>query len=281
VLGEWPRVGSTAFISPEAVDEAMRRELDPSHGDPLVIGVDVDRYGDDCSVIFPRKGRDCRSIAPQVFRNLPLDQLEDRVVAFCNAHPVQQIFVDGTGLGGGLVDHLIRRGYNVTDVQFAGRATEQIDGVRYANQRAHIWAQLRHHLRYLCLPNMPELKEQMCGPQYDFNKAGEIQLESKEMMKRRGCQSPDLVDSIAVTYAGQISLLPQLAEWAQPRGAISEYDPFSPQALRGEPLPEAQPRYYRPGWARLRDETQEGWDRQDFADAMASDALRQQQEDRW
>jgi hypothetical protein len=274
VLGEWPRVGSTAFISPEAVDAAMSRELDPSHHDPLVIGVDVARFGDDCSVIFPRKGRDCRSIAPQVFRGLPLDQLEDRVVAFCNAHPVQQIFVDGTGVGGGLVDHLIRRGYNVVDVQFAGRATEQIDGCQYANQRAHIWGQLRHHLRYLCLPNLPELKEEMCSVQYDFNRAGAIQLESKEMLKRRGCKSPDLVDSLAVTYAGQISTLPALSEWVGPRGAISEYDPFSEQAILGRPLPEAQPKYYAPGWARLKSEnSNEGWDRQDYADVLMSERM--------
>jgi hypothetical protein len=55
-------------------------------------------------------------------------------VAFCNAHgPVQQLFIDGTGLGGGLVDHLRRRGFLVTDVQFGAKAIDEIDGVRYAN----------------------------------------------------------------------------------------------------------------------------------------------------
>jgi hypothetical protein len=55
-----------------------------------VIGVDVARFGEDMSVIFPRTGMDARSIAPLTFRGLPLDRLEDHIVAFCNSHPVQQ-----------------------------------------------------------------------------------------------------------------------------------------------------------------------------------------------
>jgi hypothetical protein len=278
IKGEFPKVGSDQFVSPAEVDAAMARPLDPSHHDPLVIGVDVARYGSDESVIFPRKGRDCRSIAPQTFRGIPLDQLEDRVVAFMNAHPdCTQIFCDGTGVGGGLVDHLIRRGYHVTDVQFAGKATEQIDGVRYANQRCHIWGQLRHHLRYLCLPNLPALKEQMCAVQYEFNKAGQIQLESKEMLRRRGIDSGDLVDALACTYAGQISTLPALSDWAGSGGnVVSEYNPYSSENLEagmeGRPLMEATKRSYVPGWARLKPEY-EGWSRQDHLDAWASDAV--------
>jgi hypothetical protein len=276
VLGEFPKVGSDQFISPAMVDEAMGRELDPSFHDPLVIGVDVARYGSDESVIFPRKGRDCRSIAPQVFRGLPLDQLEDRVVAFMNAHPdCRQIFCDGTGLGAGLVDHLIRRGYHVTDVQFASKPSEQIDGVRYSNQRCHIWGQLRHHLRYLCLPQNPALKEQLCAPQYEFNKAGEIQLESKEMLRRRGIPSGDLADALCCTYAGQISTLPALSEWVQPRGVEWDYNPFDEKFMHSE---EAQPFVDQANGYQFR--MRGRWDNdrdlsvRDWQDAQASDDLR-------
>jgi hypothetical protein len=90
VLGEFPRTASTQFIGPELVQEAMDRELIPSRTDPLVIGVDVARFGDDESVIFPRRGMDARTFKPLTFRNIPLDKLEDQVVAFCNAHHVTQ-----------------------------------------------------------------------------------------------------------------------------------------------------------------------------------------------
>jgi hypothetical protein len=257
VRGIFPQVGSDQFISPAAVDAAVKRELDPSHNDPLVIGVDVARYGSDQSVIFPRKGRDARSIAPLVFRGISLDKLEDYVVHFCANHPVAQIMIDGTGLGAGLCDHLIRRGFNVTDIQFAGRPQQMIDGVRYANRRAEIWGLLRHALRYLCLPDNAELKEQLCSPQYSFAKGGDaILLESKDLMRRRGAVSPDLGDALACTYGAEIAMLPQLAPWVQGQGPISEYDPFSRESILGMPLPESRQRQFvpAPGYANLRPE---------------------------
>ena len=214
--------------------------------------MDVARFGDDMSVIYPRRGMDARSLLPLTFRNIPLDKLEDQVVAFCNAHRVQQIFVDGTGVGGGLVDHLRRRGYLVSDVQFGAKADQAIDGTRFANKRAEIWGLMRSALKYLCLPNDPALREQLTGPEYTFGRINDaILLEPKDAMKRRGVPSPDLADALACTFGAEISTLPALADWAQPQGAISEYDPFSEAAMAGRPYPEATQRYYAPGWARL------------------------------
>jgi hypothetical protein len=263
ILGEFPRVGSTAFIGPELVDDAMNRELNVSRTDPLVIGVDVARFGDDMSVIYPRRGLDARSILPMTFRGIPLDKLEDHVVAFCNAHRVAQIFVDGTGLGGGLVDHLRRRGYNVSDVQFGARADQMIDGTRFANKRAEIWGLMRNGLKYLCLPHDPALREQLTAPEYTFGRTNDaILLEPKDAMKRRGCPSPDLADALACTFGAEIATLPALADWAQPGLVVSDYDPFSKEAFFGQPLPESRAmhgRYYAPPeegweWPRLKSE---------------------------
>jgi hypothetical protein len=255
ILGEFPRTGSTQFIGPESVDEAMNRELIVSRSDPLVIGVDVARFGDDMSVIYPRKGMDARSLLPLTFRGIPLDKLEDHVVAFCNAHKVQQIFVDGTGLGGGLVDHLRRRGFNVSDVQFGARADQLIDGTRFANKRAEIWGLMRNALKYLCLPNDPALREQLTAPEYTFGRTNDaILLEPKDAMKRRGLPSCDLADALACSFGAEIATLPALADWAQSGLVVSDWNPYSNEAIRGEPLPESRAmhgRYYAPpeeGW---------------------------------
>jgi hypothetical protein len=48
----FPAHGSQQFISPELANEAARREVDVYVHDPLVIGVDVARFGDDESVIY-------------------------------------------------------------------------------------------------------------------------------------------------------------------------------------------------------------------------------------
>jgi hypothetical protein len=49
---------------------APERDVNVTIYDPLVMGVDVARYGDDKSVIRLRRGRDARSIKPLKFRNI-------------------------------------------------------------------------------------------------------------------------------------------------------------------------------------------------------------------
>ena len=235
VLGEFPRVGSTQFISPDLVDEAMRRELDPSRSDPLVIGVDVARFGSDKKRDFcAQKGYGCSQLPPAGVYGIPLDKLEDHIVAFCNANQVAQIHVDGSGVGGGVVDHLRRRGYLVIDVQFGARADQMIDGTKYANRRAEIWGLMRAALRYLCLPASQELRAELTGPEYSFSRTSDaILLEPKDAMRRRGVASPDLADALACTFAAEIALLPALSDWVQPNTVVSEYEPMSDAAMAG------------------------------------------------
>jgi hypothetical protein len=75
---------------------------------------------------------------------------------------------------------------------------------------------------------------------------------------------------LACTFAGEIATLPALSEWVQPRGVVFEYNPFSDEAMQGDPLPESK-RYTAPGWPRMKTEE---WSHDDLADAMASDRLR-------
>jgi hypothetical protein len=210
-----------------------------------------------------------------------LDQFEDRIVAFCNSNLVQEIFVDGTGLGGGLVDHLRRRGYLVHDVQFGGKAQQQIDGVKYGNKRAEIWGLMRNALRYMCLPqNNAALREQLCGPEYDFSRTGDaIMLEPKAAMKLRGVPSPDLADALACTFGAEIATLPMLADWVPGQGVVSEYNPFDDQYMRPDEgkAPHYKPRFTpAPGYAGLKSDD---WSNDDLGDAMMSDRLRWEKDD--
>jgi hypothetical protein len=111
--------------------------------------------------------------------------------------------------------------------------------------------------------NDPALKEQLCAPEYSFGRVNDgILLEPKDSMKRRGVPSPDVADALACTFGGEIATLPQLSEWVQPGQVVSEWNPFSNEAIRGDPLPESRVthgRYYAPpeeGWEypRLRPE---------------------------
>ena len=100
---------------------------------------------------------DARSILPTVFRGISIDRLEDKILDFCQQHHVEVIFVDGTGIGGGLVDHLQNR-FNlpVEDIQFAAKPLNATNQVRYAQKRSEMWGLMRDAFKYLAIPNSSE-----------------------------------------------------------------------------------------------------------------------------
>lgn len=201
VRGVFPRTGSQQFISPELANDAARREVDVYVHDPLVIGVDVARFGDDESVIYFRKGRDGRSIPAIRRRGIDTMTLAGLAAGAFLEHRADAIFVDGTGVGGGVVDRLRQLNVPVIDVQFAAKADLGGDGIVYANKRAEIWGSLRDWLAHGAIPDEPELVAELCGPEYGYNLQGALQLEGKKEMKARGLASPDRGDALALTFA--------------------------------------------------------------------------------
>jgi hypothetical protein len=267
------------------IEAAMRRELGRSAGDGIVLGVDCARYGPDNSVLFPRQGLDARSIPFEVYHGLSIPQLEEKVIMFVNRYPnTIQVHVDGGGLGAGLVDHLrLRLGIPVIDVVGSGKPDQgMLGGGRYANKRAECYGVLKEALQTgLCLPNDRDLFEELTCFEFGFDSRGNILLESKDSLRKRNIESPDRGDALALTFGAMMSTLPALSTWAQPQ-AISEYDPYSPEAMEGRPYPEAKQRGgftdLETGYQfrmRSRWESDSGFNAQDFADAAASDMLRQ------
>jgi hypothetical protein len=48
------------------------------------------------------------------------------------------------------------------------------------------------------------LRDDLLGPEYEFDIAGRLKLEAKENMKKRGLASPDIGDALALTFAREI-----------------------------------------------------------------------------
>ena len=102
------------------------------------------------------------------------------------------------------------------------------------------------------IPNDEQLKAELIGPEYSENAQGII-LERKEDMRARGLGSPDISDALSLTFA--VPVYTQLSFAG--RGdhlVVSEYNPYGPEAMNGEPYPESTARYYAEGWARLQPE---------------------------
>jgi hypothetical protein len=250
VRGQFPTASALQFIDTALVEAAMTREPVINPREPMVLGIDVARFGDDASVIYPRRGLDARSILPLVFQGISTDRLVDKVLEFCLENRVEVIFVDGAGVGGGVVDMLRRHNLPVEDVQFGGRA-DRGEQIKYAQKRSEMWGAMRDALRYLAIPPSNELRDQLIGPEYDFNLKGELQLEKKSDMKRRGLASPDIADALALTYARPV--FPRAYDdWmGTTNNVVSEYDPFDEARMRDEPR---APRFYAEGWAPLKPE---------------------------
>jgi len=209
VRGVFPRNDAMSFISLEAAREAVIRPLPPRNDAPYVLGVDVARFGDDSSVIYPRRGNDARSQPPIILKGLSTTQLATVVHNEYLRLDAIAIFVDGGGIGGGVVDQLNSMGLPVYEVTFGGasdNADPQSVGEKYLNKRAEIWGSLRRWLMRGCIPDDIPLYEtkltvEMSGPTYTFSREDFIQLESKKDMRRRRLPSPDVTDALACTFA--------------------------------------------------------------------------------
>lgn len=126
-------------------------------------------------------------------------QLAARVAEAAERYRPDGIFVDGGGVGGGVVDRLKAMKFRVHEVQFGAAAD---DRTVYANKRTELWARMREWLLVGCIPDRQELEDDLLGPEYYLREpASVMQLEPKDSMKKRGLASPDFADALANTFA--------------------------------------------------------------------------------
>lgn len=203
VLGQFPNQGSNQFIGKDAAHQAQIRDAIPDPGAPLVMGVDVARFGEDKSVIAFRKGRDAKIIPWQKYKGVDTVQLAGIVADLAGKHHVHAIFVDGNGVGGGVVDVLKAWGFRVIEVQMGASAT---DTDAYVNKRVEIWARMREWLLTGAIPQDSELMTDLISPEYSYHPvSNKLQLEGKEHMKSRGIASPDSAEALALTFAQPVA----------------------------------------------------------------------------
>ncbi len=204
VRGMFPKQGDRQFISRSVVDDACHRSLERyDDGAPLLMGVDIARFGDDSTVIRFRQGRDARSLPAITMVGADNMEVANRVAHLIDIHNPDGVCID-SGAGSGVIDRLKERGYVVSEVIF-GSASEE-----YADLRTELWAKMRDWIPGAMLPEASsdtqdpnkKLIEDLCGPEYEFTDKGKVKLESKEKMKKRKIPSPDNADALAVTFYG-------------------------------------------------------------------------------
>ena len=189
------------LISVELCREAAARVL--SEGDvtqaPVVLGVDVARFGSDSSVIFRRQGR--YAYDPIVMRGLDNMAVADRVASAIIEYRPVAVFID-QGAGTGVIDRLRQLGHSVTEVPFGGQALRP---EKFLNRRMEMWQGVKDWLESGGrIPESTQLQADLCAPTYGYNPQGQKLLEPKDKIKARIGRSPDLADALALTFAAPV-----------------------------------------------------------------------------
>lgn len=186
-------------VAREALGKVILR--DSYYHAPMVLGVDVARYGDDRSVIFPRQG--LAAFKPSIYRGANTMELANHVVDHIGIHKPSAVFVDEGAMGAGVIDRVRQLGYSVIGVNFGSRARDP----KYRNQRSEIWSRMAIWLKEGgCLPAEESIIQDLCAPTFSFDNAANVfDLESKDDMKKRGLASPDLGDALALTFTSVVT----------------------------------------------------------------------------
>ena len=205
VRGMFPRTGSNQLIPTEVVTEAQSRDDSPRLTDPLIFGVDVARFGDDQSVLYVRKGVSASVFGPYKWRGLDNVELAREIADKMIELDPDYVFIDGGGPGGGVVDILRHRGFDVTEVNFGGKAQNP----DHANKRAEIWVRMRDWLAGGgCIPwDDQDLASDLINQTYSYQegRANALILTPKARMKADGLPSPDSADALALTFAEPVA----------------------------------------------------------------------------
>lgn len=229
VRGEFPRASATQFVPLDFIEQARGRTVHPSiiaHA-PVVLGVDVARFGDDQSVICVRQGLAVVEIVR--FRDMSTVDLARMVAFHEDRHKADAVLIDAVGIGAGVVDYLKSINRSPIEVNAGSRACQE---ERYINLRAEMWAKVREWLQAGgCLPDDDQLCADLAGPEYSFDARQRFALEKKSDMKARGLASPDSADALALTFAAQVEKKTGKFDTAgfekgQGERAITEYNLF-------------------------------------------------------
>ena len=222
VFGEFPNQEDDVFISLSLIEHSLMIDeeiINPLQG--ISFGVDVARYGNDETVIVLNASG--KVTLPIMFRGQSLMttvgkivQLYRQVIAeYPDYKGKIYVNIDDTGLGGGVTDRLAeikqeeRLGRMViVPINAAGKVPDDViwDGTvkagdTYENLTTYLWGTVRDLLttESLILPNDNDLVAQLSCRKYRLTSRGKIVLESKDDMKKRGIESPDRADAVALS----------------------------------------------------------------------------------
>jgi len=210
VEGEFPQEEDDAVIPRYLIDDAFKREAE-GYDAPIIWGVDVaEGVGRDRTALVKRKG------------NVLLDKKLKPVQAWLTKNPMEvagmiydeyqrlpklerpfSINVDTVGIGAPLFYRLKELGLPAKKVNVAESPSSK---ERFVRMKDELWWEAREWFEGLDVSLDPddemqrELAVELSIPLYQISSAGKIRVESKQELKKRGVNSPDLAEALIMTF---------------------------------------------------------------------------------
>lgn len=206
VAGEPPLEDARTLIPLYWAEQCIGKEIEVDDEEPIYLGVDVARFGEDSSVVLPRRG--LRILPWLQFNGMNTMTLGDHVAQTYNDVTAEGCAVDVIGVGAGVADYLRKKrmpGLFDVNVSWASSSPE-----KYSLLRDELWWRVREKCQYgyYSFPSEKrpgevlslgqELANELSTPFYEFQR-GAIKVESKKDMKKRGFNSPNIADALCLT----------------------------------------------------------------------------------
>lgn len=201
VKGDFPNSEDDVVIPLDLCESARVREVEPFG--TIVWGVDVARFGVDRTTLVKR----CDNATLEKHKawgGVDTMQTSGRIYAEWIETPPDMrpvtILVDVIGIGAGVCDRLTELGLPVSGVN-VGESAALHD--QYVRLRDELWFNARKWFekKHCYLADDETLIAELSLPKYKFTSNGKLQVESKDELKKRYPQSPDVADAFCLTFA--------------------------------------------------------------------------------
>lgn len=202
VAGEWNFADDPdQLIKAEWIWRA--RNLEPIDG-PNRVACDVARFGDDETTICKTKGNSLVSI--KAYHKIPTDITAEYVMLACREEDFYvddkdgNLRIDTVGVGGGVADNCVAKGFEVTEVIAGGEVWAREESFyKFKNVRSQMWWEAREKLRLGLAPLPMELPVRLVADltsvKYRIHADRTVEIDPKEKTKSLTGRSPDWGDS--------------------------------------------------------------------------------------
>jgi len=207
VEGNPPLQDESTLIPLWTAEQCIGNEFEVAEDEPLFLGVDVARYGDDASIILPRQGL---KISPwETFRKLNTIDLGGFVTQTYQELDASGCAIDVIGVGAGVADWLEK--HKMKNLYQVNVTLASTDIAKYHRLRDELWCRVRDNclLGKYSFPDIEvqgetetlgqQLANELSTVRYTFNAHGGYVIESKKDLKTRGIASPNIADALCLT----------------------------------------------------------------------------------